>query len=180
MIVTLFHVTFLMNLRSIAERGLELSSGSNFSPAYTGHSRGRIFLTEADGVAFWAHRLENIAGAVTDHPEEGWVPVVVVADINEADISSDPLGTNDALAEAYFVTKPVPVKSLTYFDRPDFGGPFELVDIADADPDAMMEDVLKASEFIGEEGLNEDDGFWEIDYEYFLPPVEEMEDLEES
>jgi hypothetical protein len=129
-------------------------------------------------VPFWAHRLENVAANATDNPEEGWVPVVLAVDISEADVHSDDIGTKDALAQAYFTVKPIPPERITVFDKQD--GAFDLVMVADADPDEMLEDVLRASEFVEEDGYGEDNGFWEIDYEYFLPDMATMKYYEEA
>jgi hypothetical protein len=105
----LYHVTYYGRLADIAEEGLAPNrSRSIGSPAYDAYAKGRIFLTEPDGVSFWMHRAENFAEASSDDPlEDGLVPVALrVKDecFDNAELDVDEPGTRDASADAWMAS----------------------------------------------------------------------------
>jgi 8-oxo-dGTP pyrophosphatase MutT (NUDIX family) len=71
----LYHVTFSGYLESISQHGLV----PNSEPGITGGGeKGKVFVTEADGIAHWLERAENWAYYRSDNPaEEGLVPCVI-------------------------------------------------------------------------------------------------------
>lgn len=107
----LYHVTYYCNLKSIARRGLVAGHGKAIGRGNFSHSRGRVFLTEADGILFWMERYEAFAEHDSeDVLEDGLVPVVlmftdsVVTELVEKGrLEDDALGTRDANAPAYYV-----------------------------------------------------------------------------
>ena len=100
---TAYHVTFLRNLSSVADDGLSPGGGSAMGRGgYSGHSQGRLFMTEKAGLFFWFGRMEEHASDLSDDPlEDGYVPVVLR--FPEPDGSEeDELGTSDARATSLF------------------------------------------------------------------------------
>lgn len=109
----LYHVTYYDRLPSIAEVGLiPGQSRAIGSPGYDAHVRGKTFLTEADGIAFWMGRAEAFAEHVSDNVlEDGLVPVVLRVDPDcdggrvRRSLEVDPLGTRDANADAWMTKR---------------------------------------------------------------------------
>jgi 8-oxo-dGTP pyrophosphatase MutT (NUDIX family) len=172
----LYHVTYLFNLAGIARGGLAPGSGQTFrGTPYEGYSRGWLFLTEAAGVKFWASRLEDHANANTDHPEEGWAPVVISIAIPAHLVRElDEVGTRDAVAQAWRTRETIPVKALTCWDGEEWSS------VKGVD-EAVVEDMREAWTSAGEERF-EDDGtsWWDLDFDFFLPPDEELADESEG
>lgn len=154
----LYHVTFLHSLDAIASKGLVPGAGQTFGGGYAGHSRGRVFLTEWDGVRFWMDRYEQLAHHHTDNPEEGWVPVALRIDTRGLDPQPDEAGSRDAMADAYFVEGRVPAGSIDVWHD-------GWQSLASVDPDAMQDEVMANAE------VEEDDGerWYEVDFEMFTP-----------
>lgn len=137
----LYHVTFLHALESIQSSGLRPGSGQTFSRGYGEHSSGRVFFTVDKGVTFWFDRYEMNVGGLTDNPEEGWVPVVLrVSTAKLPKTQIDVAGTQDARSDAYFIERGVPSNLLEVYDRRGWKN------LRSADPDAMLDQVLEASE----------------------------------
>lgn len=106
----LYHVTHYNRLSDIASDGLQPGrSRSIGGAAYDEHAKGRIFLTEADGVRFWYGKSEDFAEHNSDNPyEEGLVPVVLRVDIagivdDELDVDED--GTADSSVDAWMASE---------------------------------------------------------------------------
>jgi hypothetical protein len=102
----LYHVTYYRNLESIAEHGLVAGHGGAIGRGgYSGHSKGRVFLTEVDGVFFWMDRYEQFAQHDSEDPlNDGFVPIVLmIADGVVDQLIADELGSRDALGGAYYV-----------------------------------------------------------------------------
>lgn len=108
----LYHVTYYKNLESIAEHGLVAGHGGAIGRGgYSGHSKGRVFLTDLDGVFFWMGRYEAFAEHDSENPlEDGLVPVVIevggdiVAQlVADGRLIDDELGSRDAMGQAYYV-----------------------------------------------------------------------------
>jgi hypothetical protein len=109
--MALYHVTFVKYLRGIAHRGLNplskskgMATGSN-NPLCL-RCEGRTFLTEEAGIKFWYGCLEAWAFHESDDPlAEGFTPVVLrISDDDVPEAHIDEEGTNDARAEAWYVT----------------------------------------------------------------------------
>lgn len=170
----LYHVTYLFNLPGISKGGLRPGAGQTFRGTwYEGYSRGWLHLTASDGVAYWVHKLEEHAEANTDHPEEGWVPVVVSITVPRAlALEPDEVGTRDSLAQAWRTQGSVPVRALTYWD----GMQWAELSVSEDDAEDMRTEWLAT----GEQHFDEDDeetSWWEdLDFEFFLPPDEELVD----
>jgi hypothetical protein len=106
----LYHVTYHANLESIAARGLRASCGIGIQPpAYAAHCAQGVFLTERDGVFFWASKAEEHAQHNSDHPmSDGLAPVVLrVRGVKRKCLVVDELGTRDALADAWISACPI-------------------------------------------------------------------------
>jgi len=101
-----YHVTFSNNLDSIMQFGLNpQASGALGRGGYAGHSHGRLFLTEQDGVDFWYERVEAVANDLSDKPlADGYVPVVLRVPSCEQYMQEDEAGTSDANAQSWYMT----------------------------------------------------------------------------
>lgn len=156
----LFHVTYLYNLPSIQNRGLVPGVGQVFGGGYRGHSAERLFLTEEDGIDFWMNRYEELAAHHTDHPEEGWVPIVLEVRAKKSDLHIDEPGSEDARADSFYVEDRLPTACIIgVYDGERW------VSLDDADLDTMLSQALAAAE------VEEEDGekiYW-MDYEIFRP-----------
>jgi hypothetical protein len=99
----LYHVTFYRNLSTIAKHGLRPDSGRGIGSAvYDANRQGAIFLTEADGINFWAERAEQWAENNSDDLyEDGLVPVLLRVASDFTDCEPDEIGSKDARSEAY-------------------------------------------------------------------------------
>jgi hypothetical protein len=97
-----YHVTTYQNAKAIIRDGLVPDSGGMFTHGvYAAHSRGRVFLTERDGVNFWRERVEAQLQHNFDKP-----PAVAVVRIPKSAVQNaqpDDIGTQDARAGAFFV-----------------------------------------------------------------------------
>ena len=104
----LYHVTDADAAARIETHGFEdghrLVAQAN--GPYAGHARGRTFFTAADGVGFWQSSVEAHLLDTRDYDEDE-APQVVVLRVPRlalaADAVPDPLGTDDARAEALAV-----------------------------------------------------------------------------
>lgn len=112
----LYHVTVYDRLSSIARSGLEPGSRSVIGRGgFAGHSAGRTFLTEFDGVSFWYERAKlHIEDMVDDPHEDEQVPVVLrIPTKRLPDLEVDKSGTRDAGSnEAFFTTEDIPAKHI--------------------------------------------------------------------
>ena len=160
----LYHVTYLKDLDQIQSRGLRAGSGQTFGGGYTGHSTGRIFLTDGEGGAFWMERYAVMAGNNTDNPEEGWWPIMLrvpTARI-EGTLGYDEAGSKDARSLSVYVEGgDIPPRSLECYDG-DSWVPLKSID---------TEELLDRAK---EEGAEEDgwdnETWWDVDFEFFEPP----------
>lgn len=97
-----YHVTLKPQAQQILEKQ-ELRPGSSLMGrgSLEGHSKTRTFLTDRNGVFFWAERIEAHAMDKYDDP-----PAISVLRIPKSDVPNaqlDPVGSRDAKAPAYFV-----------------------------------------------------------------------------
>lgn len=92
----LYHVTTAGLFDSIADGGLQAGGGGRFGAGYAGYARGKLFLTEPEGVYFWHHRVGQSEGPIESAEE---VPVVLrfipTEEESEA-LEEDEIGTRDA------------------------------------------------------------------------------------
>lgn len=173
----LYHVTYLFNLPGIAREGLAPGAGQNFGPGMQSIARGWLFLTDADGVSFWASRLEQHAEANTEHPEEGWAPVVISIRVPKALARElDEAGTRDASAQAWRTKDTIPVKALTYWDGEEWSS---LKGFDESAVDLMLDAWREAGEEQFEDE-GEDGSWWELDFDFFLPSEDELNDEDAS
>ena len=106
----LYHATYFNRLPFIEIEGLQpFQRRSIGSEAYSGHARGRIFLTARDGVEFWTTRAEEFAEHASDDVlEDGLIPVLLRVRISDvAGLTPDDLGTSDAFAGAWMTTEAI-------------------------------------------------------------------------
>jgi hypothetical protein len=176
-----YHTTFLRNVEGIGEEGLVPSGDSQFGGGYSGHSKGRVFFSDFDGVYFWMSKFEAIANGESDFRSDderentfGYSPVVLrVADLAlPEEREMDALGFRDSgWIGAWYVTKVVPAAVLEIYDGRAWV-PLEEVDIermydrAEAAAELEMDDSDEDSE----EGWDEDGGgYWTINFDLFQP-----------
>lgn len=114
-----YHVTYAANLPGISRDGLLPMARSNFGGGYAGHSRDKVFLTDRDGVRYWASKLKDMADNRMDNPMmEGMFPVVLRVEI--------PPETNPRPDDAsrrsddVYVEEPIPGRNLEVWD-PELG-----------------------------------------------------------
>jgi len=173
----LYHATHLGKAEAIAEHGLVPSGGSQFSGGYSAHSRGRVFLTDFDGLRYWMNKMKHIAEYNSDFHDEDdvveWTPVALRILIDD-DFTYfvDELGNKDNIGgEAFYVKTAIPVDYIEIWDG------FAWIEITDADLSGLADDAISAAEFEreGDDDEREDeDGDGDEDYEnepqgYFLP-----------
>jgi hypothetical protein len=98
-----YHVTYYRDLGSIEEGGLNPGGGAALGRGgYSGHSRGRLFMTEEAGLFFWFGRMEEHASDLSDDPlEDGYVPVVLRFPEPEETETDEP-GTQDSTSESFY------------------------------------------------------------------------------
>jgi hypothetical protein len=97
----LYHVTTKSNASQIQVQGLIPDSGTTFeADIYKAHSRGRVFVTELDGVEFWKEKVENSLFDQFDDPDE--IAVVRIPKDKIGNLQKDEIGTKDARADAFF------------------------------------------------------------------------------
>lgn len=182
-----YHTTFLRNVEGIVEEGLVPSGGSQFGGGYSGHSTGRVFVSDFDGVYFWCSKMEDIANASSDfraddEPEEvfGWSPVVLR--MQESDLPEDPqedvLGMRDSGGNgAWYVTQATTVGALEIYDGRAWV-PLEDVDIERMYDRAEGAATLESEEGDDDEGMDEvfdedadvpDDAYYMLDFDLFRP-----------
>ena len=124
--VALYHVTYWRRLDSIDTRGLVVGASRSIGSAgYDAHVKGKIFLTETDGVFFWYSRAEEFAEANSDNVwKDRLVPVVlrvaVAHRMERGRVVLDLLGTGDALSNAWETTRTIPPSRLTVFNGQRF------------------------------------------------------------
>jgi hypothetical protein len=100
-----YHVTLKSKVRSILSKGLRPDSTPMFSN-YTGHSSGKIFLCEKNGISFWKESVENHAFHNTGGKPK--LAVLCILKENVSQVFDDTVGTVDSRAGAYFTTKTIP------------------------------------------------------------------------
>jgi hypothetical protein len=139
-----YHVTYYRDLGSIESDGLSPGGGGAMGRGgYSGHSRGRLFMTEEAGLPFWYGRMEEHANDLSDDPlEEGYVPVVLRFPEPEETESDEP-GTRDAMAESFYSEEGVGPDDIEIFDGNSW---IPLADWEGMDPSAAFE----TDEFDGE------------------------------
>lgn len=122
----LYHVTFFKYLRGIAHRGLNpLSNGKGMATGSNNplclRCEGRTFLTEEAGIKFWYGCLEAWAFHESDDPlAEGFTPVVLrISDDDVPEAHIDEEGSNDARAEAWYVTSRIHHETIEVWTGPD-------------------------------------------------------------
>lgn len=103
----LYHVTSEPRAKKIIEKGLSVRKGKGMfnSGGYDNYSQGKAFLTDRNGVSFWSGRVEDNLFDQFDDP-----PAVSVLRIRRDAVPGvlpDDIGTRDARAPSYYVTKPV-------------------------------------------------------------------------
>ena len=157
-----YHTTFLRNAVRISQEGLTPSTGSQFAPAYSSHSRGRIFFSNAEGVPFWMGKLESVAHHNSDFDSEedlGWTPVVLRTQVKGLKLEPDPEGYRDSRESAWFTTQRVSQMNLEIWTGSKWSKLYE------STLETMFEEVLESATW-QEEGYS---GWWEIDFELFAP-----------
>jgi hypothetical protein len=169
-----YHATFLHNLDGIASSGLRPSGGSQFGGGYSGHSRGRVFLSDWGGASFWMSKMEDIANHNSDFKTEddfGWTPISLRVDIGglEGELSEDELGRRDSgQSAAWYVEETIDPDFIEVWNGSRW------VPVRSADPDTMMDQSRDAATYESDEDEEYDEwgeptGWWEVDFDVFMP-----------
>lgn len=168
-----YHISYLGRLDSIQSSGLEPGVSGNFS-GYTGHSKGRVFFTEADGISFWHSKMSDLAHHNTDWKSEGdadWIPIVIRMPANKlGNAGRDQLGTSDARSNAYYMPNAAHPEWMSVWDGSEW------VDLVDADSETMRAHILASSTYESDDEEEDEDeygeeqsGWWEMDMDALLP-----------
>lgn len=136
----LYHVTYRARLEGISKHGLTPGHPRAIGTSvYDSHRKGRVFLSEGDGIRFWFGRAEDFANHATDTPlEDLLVPVVLyVTDVDEALLFPDEIGTKDSgYNEAFAYAGTVSAEDLLVWDGQDW---IPVGDWQDIDPEASFD-----------------------------------------
>jgi hypothetical protein len=180
----LYHATHLGKLGTIAAHGLRRSVGSQFSGGYTGHSQGRVFFTDFDGLRYWMHKMEMIGEYNSDFKEAEevgeWAPIALRIPAETiyddgVNFHEDTAGNRDnPYGEAYYVETEIDADWIEVWDGSDW------IEIGEADPDDLIDQAVSAASYEQEERdednegdeddeSDEDRGWWEPDWSLFLP-----------
>lgn len=160
--------------------GLRPSYRSQFGGGYDSHSRGKLFLSEYDGVIFWFSKMEQIAHNSSDFNSEkdfGWIPVCLRVNKDYLDdLAIDELGTKDSGGvSSYSYSSIIEPEYLEIFNGKQWQS------LESADGDNFINLIKKTSEFIADEEETEEsendyfeqeyeqNGYWEINMELFNP-----------
>ena len=132
----LYHVTLLRNLDSIAQRGLVAGQSQNW-PGYSSHARGRVFLTEADAVSGWVHKVTYSAGMDSDNQvQEGYIPVVLRTPLEQVQelLRPDEIGSRDVLdGDSFYIEDTLAPEELEVYT------PEGWIYVDEVDPDDLQE-----------------------------------------
>lgn len=123
MLYALYHVTYANRLESIGAEGLDPDAQGAIGqgPGYDKHSTGRVFLTDADGVFFWAQKAFDWAQHNSDDPvSEGLVPVVLRVEVEKNLLSIDELGAKDSRHDAFYTTELIEPDHVSVWDGEDW------------------------------------------------------------
>ncbi|MDX1421529.1 MAG: hypothetical protein R3322_00225 [Kiloniellales bacterium] len=113
----LYHVTLYSNLAGITDDGLRAGGQGIGSRALDAHRRGKVFMTEAEGISFWAERMENFVNDRYDDVREAEaVPVVLRFAEPDAELEEDAIGTQDAGAGAFYCRCIIDPDEITVWD----------------------------------------------------------------
>jgi len=102
----LYHVTSEPAAEGILAKGLTPNGGPAIAGrggAYDAHSKGKAFLTDANGVNFWHGKTEDHLFDLFDDPPD--VSILRIPKSKAGDLPVDELGTADARATAYYTKK---------------------------------------------------------------------------
>jgi len=146
----LYHVTYLPNIDKIRSKGLIPGKGQTFGKSYQGYSKGKLFLTEWDGLSFWVdkysdHAEHNYGGE--DIVVDGVFPIVLRVNVDKADI--DEIGSKDARSNSYYITESVPAKAIDVWNGSKW------VKIKQLDVDDLKDQIIQETDT---EEIEEDDG----------------------
>jgi len=109
-----YHVTLRTRWRKIRRQGLQPGAEPVFSN-YTGHSAGRIFLTEKGGINFWKERVAAHEEHNVEHPQG--VVVLRIPKTAVANVELDELGTTDAKHNSYYTTESIDPSHITVAEQ---------------------------------------------------------------
>lgn len=171
-----YHATHFGNLDSIISSGLTPSTGSSgFGGGYAGHSRGRIFVTEGDGVSYWFNKMENNAQHQSDFKEDEdaveWTPIALRIStklLSKHTFHVDNPGSKDSYSDSFYTSQTIPAKAIEVWDGTAW------VAIREADT-SSMENAIEATavrEWDEDNPVNEygEENSWlEIDFDLFAP-----------
>lgn len=112
-----YHISYVKNLPSIAGSGLRPGAGSAMGiGGYASHSRGKLFLTDREGVAYWYNRAELFAQHNSDDPYgDGLTPVVLRISGVTGQVP-DELGSRDAMYPAWSTNKRIAPSRIKVWD----------------------------------------------------------------
>lgn len=119
----LYHVTYANSLDAIANLGLVPGAGSAMGGGgNVGHSLGKVFLSDYDGVSFWFGRSQEWANHYSDDPHgDGMVPVVLRVTVPDWDeVEEDEAGSRDSRKDAWAYKGSINPEFLEVWDGEDW------------------------------------------------------------
>lgn len=107
----LYHVTMIRNLPKIKKFGLRPNQPAAFKAgAYPAYSKGKVFLTDFNGVSYWKHKIEYVEfDAFDDHLGVA----VITVKVGGLNLVKDELGSTDSRRDAYYTTSPIAPERIT-------------------------------------------------------------------
>jgi hypothetical protein len=137
-----YHITYVGSLPAVAARGLQPGTGINFGKGYSGHSAGKLFLADWDGVGFWVDRLGQMAENRSDTPvQDGLIPVVLrFPEDPNIEVDEDIPGTKDSSAGAWTTSQPIPSNKLEVYDGATW------LPISSIDHQELIDEAYEAAE----------------------------------
>jgi hypothetical protein len=137
-----YHITYVGSLPAIAAKGLRPGSGVTFGKGYTGHSAGKLFLADWDGVGFWVDRLGQMADNRSDNPvQDGLIPVVLRFPKDPSvTVDEDVPGTKDSSAGAWTTLQSIPASQLEVWDGAAW------IPVTSVDHQALIDEAYEAAD----------------------------------
>lgn len=140
----LYHVTYLGDIPSIQDSGLQAGGGQTFDNL-SEYSLGRLFFTDEDGLIFWNQRYAEWAEHKSDDPlDRLMIPVTLRIPLSqdlEESLQQDDLGMQDASAESFYVEDGrISPEAIELYDG------HQWVPLANADPQELAETAQASAE----------------------------------
>lgn len=111
----LYHVTMIRKLPMIKSRGILPDQRSAFTAgAYPAYSKGKVFLTDANGINYWKHKVEY---AEFDQFDDTMGVAVITVNVAGLNLQRDEIGSTDSRSNSYFVTEAIPASRIVNIEE---------------------------------------------------------------